>query len=341
MVEQTNHKNKQVQVLRAFFCILIIFYHFAVRYCEIYNVDSVLNNWVFNSFSSIGVFGFLLLSGFYLIRRRQVNSISEKIKYWAKRFLDIYLPYVIAITIIYVFSLSGFLGDERSVSLLTFLQNICFINVFTSSSYVDGAHWYVFALIILYVFAFFYDVVLKNKGFLYWIIILSISLVFLVVSRFVSNKVVNLICSFLTRGHFPIIFLGISLFHFDFSNIKNKKNLFLAISSLFVLIYYAIFDWVSLLIIINIYVLVLFCVLEKMTILEKISPFVFVGNASFSIYLLHQNIGYIFINIFIRVINYYLAMLISILLVALFGILFYLFVEKNLKKLTQKIFRKT
>ena len=84
-----NSKNLQIQVLRAIFCFVIIFYHYTFRYSQIYSNDSIFNNAFVSLFGQIGVISFFILSGFFLVCRREMLSIKEKVVYWLKRFLSL------------------------------------------------------------------------------------------------------------------------------------------------------------------------------------------------------------------------------------------------------------
>ena len=58
-------KNQQIQGLRGFSILLVMIYHFFVRYQQIY-VEGYSNTSFVRNFGRIGVFIFLLISGYYL-----------------------------------------------------------------------------------------------------------------------------------------------------------------------------------------------------------------------------------------------------------------------------------
>lgn len=58
-------KNQQMQGLRGISCLLIMIFHFFVRYRQVYCVDYETNVFL-AEFSNIGVFIFFLISGYYL-----------------------------------------------------------------------------------------------------------------------------------------------------------------------------------------------------------------------------------------------------------------------------------
>ena len=344
-VIKSTKKNAQIQFLRAVFCLFIIFYHFTFRYCQLYNQESIFSAHFFSFFAFFGLIPFFVLTGFFLIRRKEILSIKEKIIYWLKKILIIYSLYLMAVVVIYLFSLTGLFGEDRTVSFTTFIQNLFFINVITGAKYVDGAHWYIFALLCLYFFAIIYDFFIaknKNLGYLYWVILFLLSIVVLFLLKFlpsgsvISNifRAINLL---LCQGYFPYIFIGLALFYFDYDNIKCIKNIVLLVVVILSLTYITIENWVYLIIVLVVLPVIVIALLRKLTILEKIKPILFIGDASFSIYLFHQNIGYMLLNIFTKGINYYFSVFLVILIILLVFSLFGFYVEGNIKKAISKI----
>ena len=79
-----NNKNLQIQVLRAVFCFLIIFFHFTIQYNNYYDCNNIFINPFVDCLDDVGVLSFFILSGFYLMRLQRYEKVSEKQK--KKRF---------------------------------------------------------------------------------------------------------------------------------------------------------------------------------------------------------------------------------------------------------------
>ena len=335
-----NKKNNQIQFLRAVFCFAILFYHFTYRYSEIYAANNIFYNSFVQQLSQVGLISFFIISGFYLIRRQPLNSNKEKLVYWIKRFLNIYIPYVFAVVFIFLLSLSGLLGVERTVSLIGFFQIFFFINIITGQN-VDGAHWYIFALLCLYVIAFIYDMIPKNENkeyLIFWIIVLSVSIISLLVQKLASDdslfiKPFKIISYVMCRSYFLFVFVGITFYFFDYDIIRCKRNLLLLISMLITVMYVLYNNWIDFVIMFFSSLIIFMCLLRKFTVLEKIKPVVFLGNISFSLYLIHQNTGYMCLNFMTKYLNYYISLFITIMVILIIGSLFYFLFEKNIKKL--------
>ena len=336
-------KNNQIQVLRAFFCFLVVFFHYTIRYSQIYDEKNVFCNSVIGYFAQVGVISFFILSGFYLNRRNVLKTTKEKVVYWIRRIFNIYIIYLFAITIIYIFSFTGLYGESRTVAFSTFIQNVFFVNVITGSGYVDGAHWYVFALLCLYMIAIAKDILSKKgQGYLFWVVILIISLFALFVTKYVVNdsipiKILRILNQLLCQSKFPYAFVGVSLFYFDYEQLHCSKNTILVISVFAALTYIAIDDWICLIITLCSTFCVLLALARKYIFFERIKPMIILGNASYSIYLLHQNIGYMLIRLLKKVMDYYYALILTIVIILIVGVLFSVVVETNIKKLINKI----
>ena len=340
-------KNLQIQFLRAFFCLLIVFFHFTIQYNKYYDCSNVFVNAFVDCLDDAGILAFFILSGFYLVRRKEMPTFKEKMIYWLKRFLNMYVLYVIAITIIFLASQFGYLGD-RKVSLPVFFQNIAFINVLTHSKSVDGAHWYILALFCLYIIELVRDLLPFNKekySHYYWFLILLISVLSFVIQENIDKNstvlsiVFRILNVFFCQGYFVYAFIGISIYMLDYDRPRCFKNIIIITFAALSFAFAAFTDWKRILILLIVVPIIMLALFRKLEFLEKIKPLVFLGNASYSIYLLHQNIGFMLLNAFVPFAGYYLSLFIVIVIVLAIGMAFYLLVEMNTKKLISLLFK--
>ena len=341
-LEHVDSKNGQIQCLRALFCFLILFYHFTVRYYELYNVDNIFRSYVVECFSHVGISSFFILSGYFLIRRssNEKKPLKSKILYWLRRFLNVYLPFVFAVLVIYLFSFTGLLGESRTASFLDFIQNVVFLNYITGAKSVDGSHWYVFSLMCCFLLSFIYDLIPleEDRKYFYWISLLFISLFSSCCLKYLDlgsglNKLFKAVDLFLCRGYFTYVFIGVFMFLFNEDKMVCRKNLFLSISFIVELFFLAVFNWLYLLLSLSSLVLIFLAITRKMRFLDRAKPLIIFGNASFSIYLLHQNIGFMLLIFLSQTIGYYVALCIAICVVLFIGFSFYLFAEKPYRAL--------
>lgn len=274
-------KNQQMQGLRGISCLLIMIFHYFVRYQQVY-CNNYETNIFFAEFSNIGVFCFFLISGYYL-----ENSVGGG-SFLKKRARKLWPKYFIVITMIFI--LTRFVElPGRTVDFFDYLFNIPLINGFIGIDYVDGAHWFLTTLIAC---IFWYSIILRSDSksrlhlYLLWLFLIS---VLTLLSGFVggaAGKMVKGILKCLGGNYAAIVILGSLLPH-------KKKNaeVFIIMGAVFFIVTCSIglLQGIEL---ITCAILVFCAGNEKIRIFEN-KCFVFLGEISYSCYLIHQNIGFI------------------------------------------------
>lgn len=329
-------KNKEIQALRAFFCLIIIIFHFTSRYKSIFNTDiGIFNNFIFDILGTFGVLSFFLISGIFLIPLKY-NTKKDKLLCILKRFLSIWLTYICAIVVIYILSLTSFIPDSRKVNFIGFLQNVFFINYFTKCGYVDGSHWYITALVIMYVWTSIFIIFNLDKNIFFMIGFSIFSFIMFLFSSIYNIKICNYIFNILNDKYMNMIFIGIGIRFF-----KEEKKSFASI--ILIIVNYIILGFISpeyfYLVPISFFICY-FAYNNKIKFLEKIKSFVGLGDMTFSIYLIHQNIGYGFLLLFSNFMNYYYSLILTVVIIYIIGVLFYFLIEKNIKLFISFLFNR-
>lgn len=328
-------KNNQIQVLRGIFCILIVIYHLFFRFSEIYSIESIFYNSFFSKMGLFGVTAFFIISGVYLVSNSKVYVGIKNINllYYGKRILFIWTIYVVAITIIFVISLFN-KDTGRTVSFTTYLQNIFFVNLLTGSNYVDGAHWYIVTLIIIIIWTLVLSIFGKQKDKWVWMFILIINIivgVFSIVFR--TNKYISILYFLMGSQYFPIVVIGVSIKGYIDADKIYKNNLIYLVNCAVSSIYLYFINWLYPVFFAIIIPLIILALSNKLPFLDNFKILTLIGNASFSIYLIHQNIGYFIIYYLYQFTNIYLSTIVGFIAVVISGLLFYLCIEKNIKKI--------
>ena len=316
--------NKQVQVLRFVFCCLIVLYHFTCRYSDIYSNSSFYAP-VFKYNSLIGLFGFLVLSGFFAVN----NNTQTGFKFLVRRVSSLYPPYLIAITLIFVIQLTGYLGEERSVSFVQYLLNIPFLNVLLRTGYVDGAHWYVFVSLMFFGWVFILRALKINNNTIFWYILSFCIIMFGIFVTVFDYQIVISIGNYF--DYFVYFCLGIII-----NYTLNKKMDFKCIVCFYFssIVYLCLTkSRIELTLLFFTCTIVVAALFERIKFLEYLHPFIYIGNYSYFIYLIHQNIGYILMNVFLKnsSLEPWLIIAITFVFVFAFGIAFG-FIYKSLQK---------
>ena len=275
-----NIRNQSIEGLRGFLIILIVLFHYLYVFSKYYPENAIINikSADLTPLAQIGISGFFLISGFYL-RNVIVSSNGSLLQFLSKRLRKLYPTFAIICVVIFcVLFFYPLEGRESHFNIL--LKNLLLIPVFSNEQLLDGAHWFLFALLQLYIISCLFFVSWKNRNFL----------VMLLVIGFISSLYLN--HALIIRYYYLLSFvagIGISIFH-----ARNPR--------LILILYISLGVGISLLLH-NIGILVLYIlfyilrnssnnVLNKFFSLKFLT---FIGNYSYSWYLLHQNIGFVII----------------------------------------------
>ena len=299
----SSQRNKQIEGLRAISILLLMIYHYIVRYQEIY-VAGYTYTPVVDLFSDIGVFTFFLITGLYLEK-------SRGIKLFTKRLISIWPRYFLAITIIFLITRIVELPG-RTCTFKQYLLNIPFLNGFIGSPFVDGAHWFLRTLLIAFavysIITLFSD---KTRDWLY-VAILS-GMLILAAARFVpsgGSSLINTAKSLASKA-VDLVNVRIVLIVLGTLIAKNKWTLPNLISCILIA---AILFTVGLskdlnsnanrtmpvtveymLDLAGCTAIVWLAFRQKLGFLEW-KPLLFIGAISYPLFLLHQNIGFIILR---------------------------------------------
>lgn len=322
-MEQINKrsKDKVIQFYRGIGCLSIIIYHFLYRYGEIYD----LPNYVVNSLSSLGAIGvalFLIITGYFVVSTKNI-SLLDQLK---KKIISLYPPYFIAITLAFLVSLLGYLGEDRVVGFKDYLLNVILVNGFISRPYVDGAHWYVTYIVIFTIwFAYFNKKRISNNPMLYEVCLIINIIVFFITRYIIGNnfEVLSRFSYIIVGNKFlGFIVIGVCVKFIETSRDRSEKNKWLLVlgsSLLFIFISYRS------LVMFMFGVIFTFILYKRnyFSFLTKASVIVWIGDISYGIYLIHQNIGYSIMN-YLRInfdVKFEITFVLALTLVVLLGAL--------------------
>lgn len=248
--------------------------------------------------------------------------------------LRIWPAYFVAITI--CFALTRFVElPNRTVSLFEYFLNIPFVNGYIGTSYVDGAHWYLTTLVSGIVI---YSVILNFKDkFKYYLLMVWLILIGLfyylstIKIQGVSNELIQVFFKCLGGEYIPFLVLG-NLIRL----LENKKDIIylIIIGSLVIIDIFLTMGTLALLIAFLASVVIMYALYSKSFILKS-RLIAFIGMISYSIYLIHQNIGFVIINSLVDMAGQYqlwMSIIVSILTIIM-GTVFYFCVEKPIAKI--------
>jgi peptidoglycan/LPS O-acetylase OafA/YrhL len=319
---------KIINLLRGLAALMVCFYHFShfpFLDKHIFNESNFILP--FSELCRNGVYIFFVLSGFIIpFSLNKLNYSIKKIpKFLWKRFLRIEIPFVSSIFLIiaFGFAYNYFFGWPFEISLKQFIHNVLYVVPFSDEDWLNIIYWtlaveFQFYLLISLLFL---AIMSKNN----WIKYLSIT-IFLGTSFFdFENELVFDFASLFT--------LGIVLFLF------RQKMISLLIFVLFsfaccAIIMYKFDSWIMVFLCSSTVLLILFVEFET-----KLTNFL--GEISYSLYLIHGVVGGYFLYMFAPYFDFwygnYLLIFCMILFTILCSTIFWFLVEKPSKKLSKKV----
>lgn len=328
-----------LDVLRGICAVLIVLYHYTARYNESpYTTEELQTNWPFSlTWGSMAVVTFFLLSGFLsgVYEQEQHSPIFQYVK---KRVIRLYPAFLVGLALTSL--ITFFFYKEAFVGFKDILLNLTMLPGLLGAKPVDGVYWTLQYEIIFYAFTVFLLFIPKlkwKKGiFCVWILgaiafrffgweidgfIFSAVRLFLIpnyMQTFVLGICIKEIS--LKKGNWATYALIVLCFVNHFLYLGWKSSLFLLISALFVLYVTAI---------------------NEKSILNRDNKFTkffgWLAGISYALYLVHQNIGYAMIRIFVaNGLTNQVFVLIPIAVSVLLAWLIHRFVEEPIGKCLKK-----
>lgn len=280
-MEQNNNKlnrNLQIDGLRGLAISLIVIYHLICRFGQLY---LKLDNHILHHWGSFGTSIFLLITCFYLGKYAFQKSDFSYCKYVKSKMARLWPTYAICIILIFIVLYFWELPGRTSEFKDLFL-NICMVNGYVGAPYIDGSHWYLTTILSLSLIVGFFRTI--NISQQWWAYVVWMA--FGILAKYFKITVVS---KMLGNSFIGYATIGIILFYVTFEHKRLTKGW---IISLLIAIIYIFFVSGGVYGVELFFVVPLFCAVQnnKLKWLEC-KFFINLGTISYSIYLIHQNIG--------------------------------------------------
>ncbi len=278
---------KQINGFRTILFFAIIIYHFCFHY-----FGNESNGFVPDI--SIVWACFFFLSGYFL-------KIKNTKAYWEGKIVRTIIPFWISV--LFIWLVSKIADKTYCISIKDMLYNCILFPVFTSTPFVDGAHWFVMQLIYFHIL---FWIVIKCDSVIYklskrrdtehvfvrWAILLY-GLISVLLSYISSDSRFVILLNCIFKPRLVFICFGF-LSNSKLKNIQTKVQQFVI---LIVIFFYFIRyqNFINYIYFIILLFLVRLIMLSKIGLLEH-KLFQLLGTYSLYIYLVHQTIGYIIIS---------------------------------------------
>lgn len=319
----------ELDALRGLAALAVVIYHYFYRYDILYGHEGLSTEWA--QLGKLGVQLFFMVSGFVIYWT--LNRVDKPLDFLVSRFSRLYPTFwfsaLLTFTIISFFGLPG-----REINLHHAIMNAFMFHEYAGIKHIDGVYWTLTIELTFYfwIFIFFITGVLKYTEYLFSPLIM--------ISVLQSQGLIEfseLINKILMLQYLSYFLAGICFYKL-MNKLANKFTyailMLCMVSTLFV------FSKGVFLITSAFYLLFFLAVSGRLKFLS-IKPLVILGSMSYSLYLLHQNIGYIVINKLYNIgVNPILSIILAILTTLSLAYLTTRFVEKPSLIVIRNAYRK-
>jgi len=301
----------ELDALRGLAALAVVCFHYFYRYNGIYGHDNLAVGW--SSLGSLGVELFFMVSGFVIFWT--LNRAEKPLDFVVSRFSRLYPAYWGALLITFIVVLACGLPG-REVALFDALANILMFQEYFNIPHVDGVYW---TLTVELTFYFWMFVFYLRSGLKIVERVFALIIAFSILHSLGVLEIPALMYKILIMKYLPFFTAGICFFKI----INEDGNIKISIAILlFSLLSTAAIYSFMLFLIFSIFYMVFYLALSGRLRFLCFKPFVFLGGISYSLYLIHQNIGYVIINKFYEMswdplIGIFVSMILCIILAAL------------------------
>lgn len=315
--------------LRGIAALAVVFYHYLYRIDEIYNFETGQVEWL--HFGQYGVHLFFMISGFVIFM--SLDKITKPRDFLVSRFTRLYPVYffsvILTFFIVYIYGLEG-----REVKISQAILNLLMLHEYFKVPHVDGVYWTLTVELTFYFWCFVLLVIKKTQ---YLKFILFGFLLFSFASDLLPELFYKALGKLLFTNYVAFFLLGVLTFSYKKNTNKLVDICFIIFLFIIVFLKSSSFEFY---IYISVYFVFLVGVFDISNIF-KLKIFVFLGEISYSLYLIHQNIGYVLIKEMLNVgisreLSVFIAFIFSIFLAKLLYELIEVILSKEIKTLLSK-----
>lgn len=315
----TKKRLLEIDVLRGVAAIGVILFHYTTRYNQKYgHSDDVL---MYFPQGFYGVELFFIISGFVIFM--SLEKIKSGSEFIIGRFSRLYPAYWTCLLLTYaIVNIAGL--PNYTISWDVAIINLSMFQVFFNVPNVDGVYWTLQIELCFYIIMFIlYQTKLLKYLYqisLIWLILMALTIVLEKQGILLVESRIGILFLLKTQAiiYANLFLIGI-MFYKQYQKGFSLKQY--CIITACILVYKLQHFWNETLFIICFVGLLHLIIDKKMSfIIQK--PLLFMGTISYSLYLIHQNVGYVIINKFYQFginpnISICIALIISILLAAI------------------------
>ena len=252
---------------------------------------------------TIGVAVFFVISSIYAARGIEKINNFNFFSYMVGKLKRLYPAYFVSVIIIFLVTTIYYV-PELSVNFVEFLANIFLLQRFTGINAVDGAHWYISFLLVMYFWIAVFHIFKIEKRCTTYIVWLLISTLFstdfysqlAMSSPLEINSKINAIINIVTLERYSAYIIGGIMLFFLSQKLDIKYVVVLIMCVIRNTVYVGGFN-IGIIVILGLAVYMAY--IGKLH-FRQIYILDYLASISYALYLIHQNIGYVILEIFNR-----------------------------------------
>lgn len=286
MKDNSTSRLLELDVFRGVAAMAVVLYHYTTRYDQLFGHPSDINVYISLPLGYFGVNLFFIISGFVIFLT--LNRTSSSMDFIVSRFSRLYPVFWAAVTVTFIAMLVfGLQGLERTP--MEYLYNLSMISGFFDVRDIDGVYWTLRYELLFY----FWMLILFNLRSFRFIELVGLAWVFLSLAsevlKNIGHPVPGAIETYLILAYIHLFVAGIIFFRISEAGFSVTRLVVLAVC---LLTDYVLRGIESVVIIALFFILFILFVKGWLTRIA-IQPLVYLGTISYSLYLIHENIGFI------------------------------------------------
>lgn len=319
----SNKRIQELDGLRGIAAIFVVLYHFTNRFEEKFNLD-IFPSFINFEYGHYGVQLFFIISGFVIFmsikRKEEIQSPKE---FLTKRFIRLYPTFWTSL--IFTFLIVSLIGPfTLKSSFLEFIVNFTMFPRLFNYDYVDGVYWTLSVELVFYLFILFLLTIKQTNNYIIF------STVYIIIGFMLYFKF-SLFSYYL---HGLLFLIGMNFYKIWMKESTYKNHLLIFFS----LLLYVLTFKNELIIVVSILILVFYLLVNNCLGFLNNKFFVFLGTISYSLYLIHQNVGH---SIELKLIeygftNYWIVLFIPLIIILLLSYVITFKIEKPIIKYLSK-----
>lgn len=279
----------EIDALRGIAALLVVLYHYTFHYDRRFgHVASDYNTELF-SFGHYGVQLFFIISGFVIFM--SVSRGRSASDFLIKRAFRLYPAYIAAVVITFIVLSASSIDIQRTIQEM--FVNMTMVQEFIGIRNIDGSYWSLRVEFTFYMMMALIILIDKEKVMPVVVTMLSVGMAIQLYSLIMSTDSAQFVERFSTANYIQLFVIGIMLHEIWIKGMQLKYGAVIIVAVMYDFIFEGVVNGLFTVSFISIFALVLN---DKLKILNN-KLLLYLGNISYPLYLIHQNIGYALIHV--------------------------------------------